>query len=165
MNDNEKGRTMEDMEKAIKNSNVAAFAIMDYWTFDGYIAFREYLDKYKINLSKAVFPGMELRIEAPVNYRLNIQVILSDKLSKQTLIDFKSKLKVASLSNKVLSDEAIISFAKSLDDSKAKKHGFDSPNNLDDEGICYNWGQRRLRLPRNHSRKLYSLFQKEPHTS
>ena len=100
-------------------------------TFDGYVEFKKYIERKDLKLTKTVFPGMELRVEAPVDYRLNIHVILSDQLSEQQLKDFKAKLKIASI-NRNLSDDALKDFAKSLDDSKAKRHGFESPTTLSD---------------------------------
>jgi hypothetical protein len=112
----------------------AVFCIMDYWTFDWYIELKKYLVKNIGALKKTVFPGMELRVECPVDYRLNIHCILSDELSIQELSDFKSELYIRSI-NKKLSNDALIQFAKSLDDSKAEKHGFTSPNSMIDEKL------------------------------
>ncbi len=72
---------------------------------------------------------MELRIEAPVNYRLNIHVILSDLLTQQQLEDFKSRLIIRSISRSI-SDESIINFARTLDASKAKQNGYGDPKTL-----------------------------------
>ncbi len=72
---------------------------------------------------------MELRVECPVDYRLNIHCILSDQLSKQELIDFKSELYIRSIDKK-LSNDSLIRFAQSLDESKAKKHGYNNPITL-----------------------------------
>ena len=131
MNITEKEHTFSKMLETINNSDVAAFAITDYWTFDGYVEFKEYIKKKNLKLNKTVFPGMELRVEAPVDYRLNIQVILSDELTTQQLKDFKAKLKIGSI-NRSLSNDAIKEFALSLDDSKAKVQGFESPSSLND---------------------------------
>ena len=118
----------------VNKSDVAVFCLMDYWTFDWYLELQEYIAINPDQLKKTVFPGMELRIESPTDYRLNIHVILSDKLSKQELIDFKSELNIRSI-DKRLSDNALIRFAKTLDDSKAGKHGYANPATLDDEKL------------------------------
>ncbi|KND50677.1 MAG: ATPase involved in DNA repair [Parcubacteria bacterium C7867-001] len=127
----EKEQAFQKMLETINNSDVAAFAMTDYWTFDGYLEFKDYIKRKNLKLNKTVFPGMELRVEAPVDYRLNIQVILSDELTAQQLKDFKAKLRIGSL-NRSLSDDAIKEFAQTLDDSKAKTHGFKSPSTLND---------------------------------
>lgn len=131
MNDMEKEQAFQKMLDTINASDVEVFAITDYWTFDGYLEFKKYIKTKKLTLNKRVFPGMELRVEAPVDYRLNIQVLLSDELTEQQLKDFKAKLKIGSIGRN-LSDDALKDFAKSLDDSKAKEHGFASPSTLTD---------------------------------
>ncbi len=127
----EQEQILQKMVDAINSSDVAVFAMTDYWTFDGYLKLKDFVKRNNIKLDKTVFPGMELRVEAPVNYRLNIQVILSDELTQQQLQDFKSKLKIASI-NRNLSDDALKDFARSLDDSKAKVCGFGSVSTLSD---------------------------------
>jgi hypothetical protein len=130
MNATEKEEEIERFIGTINHSDVAVFCIMDYWTFDWYLELQRYLVRNPRSLEKTVFPGMELRIECPVDYRLNIHCILSDTLTEQELIDFKSELYIRSIDKK-LSNESLISFAKSLDASKARKHGYDAPENLD----------------------------------
>lgn len=125
----EKDLSFQELLGAIEKSDVAVFCFMDYWTFDGYIQFVDYLNRKNIKCNKTIFPGMELRVEAPVDYRLNIHVLLSNLLTLQQLEDFKSKLTIRSI-NRRISDESIIEFAKSLDVSKAKHHGYDDPKTL-----------------------------------
>lgn len=134
MNGEEKSESLRSLLKTIDKSDIAVYSFTDYWTFDGYLAFREFLANNDLTCNKTVFPGIELRVEAPVNYRLNIQVICADSLSDQQLSDFKSRLILRNL-NRPLSNEAIIEFAKTLDPSKAKHHGFADPNSLSDEEL------------------------------
>ena len=126
----EKDESFSELFNVIENSDVAVFCFTDYWTFDGYIQFIDYLSRNNISCTKTIFPGIELRVEAPTNYRLNIQVILSNLLSNQQLADFKSKLLIGSIERQI-SDEAIIEFAQTLDASKSKAHGFGDPKKLD----------------------------------
>ena len=130
----EKEIEFQKLYETINSSDIAVFCFMDYWTFEGYIQFKQFLVSKGIELSKTIFPGMELRVEAPVDYRLNIHVILSDSLSTQQLKDFQTKLKIGSLDRQI-SEEAIKEFAVSLDPSKAKHHGFTDPNELDEEQL------------------------------
>ena len=134
MDSQEKKDTFQKLFETLEGSDVAVFSFTDYWTFDGYVQFRKYLRDENLSCSKTVFPGMELRIEAPVDYRLNIQVILSDTLTEQQLEDFKSNLKIRSIDRRI-SDESIIEFARTLDASKARKHGFDDPARLKDNDL------------------------------
>lgn len=114
---------IDEVIDKIENCDIAAFGIMDYWTFDGYWAIKDRLSSSGRQIAKAIFPGMELRIEAPVDFRLNIHVILSDTLTKQELRDFKSALRIGVI-DRPLSNESLISFARTLDASKARVHGF-----------------------------------------
>jgi energy-coupling factor transporter ATP-binding protein EcfA2 len=121
MSAEEKGAAITQIISNINESDVAAYAINDYWTFDGYLALRTaHLAGKTIN--KTVFPAIELRIESASKHRLNIHVILSDKLSVQQLNDFKGQLRLR-LIDRPLSDEALIEYARRLDGAKAKTHG------------------------------------------
>jgi len=105
----------------INESDVAVFAINDYWNFDGYFLLRKAHEEGK-TIHKTVVPAIELRIESASKHRLNIHVILSDKLTVQQLNDFKGQLKLR-LIDRPLSDEAIVEYARKLDGAKAKKNG------------------------------------------
>lgn len=130
----EKISEIKNFIKVLNESDVEVFCLMDYWTFDWYLLLQEYINDNPEELKKTVFPGIELRIECPVDYRLNIHCLLSNNLSKQDILDFKSELYIRSI-NKKLSDDSLKSFALSLDASKAKKHGFDDPNKLSEEEL------------------------------
>jgi hypothetical protein len=93
----ERDKILDQLIDKVVQSDVAVFGIMDYWTFDGYLAIRDRLAARKLTIPKAIFPGMELRIEAPVDFRLNIQVVLSDSLTKQQLQDFKAALRIGAI--------------------------------------------------------------------
>ena len=132
MTDIEKEKEVKNFIKKIEDSDVSVFGIMDYWTFDWYLLLKKYISTNLLSLTKKILPGMELRVECPVDYRLNIQFILSDKLTEQQLIDFKSSLKIRiGKDSKKLSNEALIEFSKTLDKSKAKVHGYEDPDSLD----------------------------------
>jgi hypothetical protein len=128
--DGQRFATMTPPEKAaaitqiianINASDVAAYAINDYWTFDGYLELRRAHEAGEV-IHKTVFPAIELRIESASKHRLNIHVVLSDKLTVQQLSDFKGQLRLR-LTDRPLSDEALIEYARRLDGAKAKKHG------------------------------------------
>src|SRR5205085_203281 len=86
----------------------------------GFIGLRKFLrENQDVKLTKTVFPGMELRVEAPVTFRMNIHVLLTDELSDQELEDFKSKITLAMI-NRPLSDEAIASVPEKLSVDKIK---------------------------------------------
>lgn len=134
MSPEEKESGIKSFIKHVNEGEIAAFCLMDYWNFDWYVVLLNYILKNPDELKKAIFPGMELRIESPTNYRLNIHVMLSNKLSEQELIDFKSELYIRSIDKK-LSDDSLRRFALSLDSSKAQKHGFGTPKDLDESQL------------------------------
>ena len=136
MTPSEKESSFKIFIATVNSSDIQVFAVMDYWSFDWYVELKEYLTTNPDLLKKTIFPGMELRIESPVDYRLNIHVLLSDKLTIQQLKDFKSALKIRiGTAVKNLSNEALIELAKSLDASKAKAHGYGDPDSLDESKL------------------------------
>lgn len=130
----EKKLEIETFITTVNESDVDVFCLMDYWTFDWYLELQDYIKENPNSLKKTVFPGMELRVECPVDYRLNIHCILSDELSKQELIDFKSELYIRSIDKK-LSNDSLKKFAESLDESKARYHAFGDPKTLSEEKL------------------------------
>ena len=127
----ERKTAIESFIKTVNESDVAVFAIQDYWTFDWVTELRKYVEDNPKKLIKTVLPGMELRIECSADFRLNIHVVLSDTVTNQQLSDFKSALKIRiGQDTKNLSNDALIEFAKSLDKSKSKKHGYEDPATL-----------------------------------
>jgi predicted ATPase len=154
MTPEQESAALKAMVEKMAGDDVAAFGIMDYWTFDGYLKLRKYLAAEKPALPCTVFPGMELRIEAPVDFRLNIQVILSDQLSDQQLANFKSALLV---NKQPLSDEALVQFAKTLDESKAKVHGF-TPADLKDTAKLLELGSMTAKVTRESLQEAIALL-------
>lgn len=99
---------IDEMIDAMNKSEPAVFAIMDYWTFDGWFALKNRLkDTDAPTLKKKVFPGIELRLSAPTPKRLNAHVIFSDEISDQHLRDFLSDLKIERIDRSVSKDSLI----------------------------------------------------------
>src|SRR6185369_7628531 len=108
MNAAQKTAAIDNLIKALNDAAPAVFALMDYWTFDGWFALKERLAQTGAPvLTKKVFPGIELRLVSPTSYRLNAHVLFSDAITDQELKDFKSELRVA-LVERPLSDESLI---------------------------------------------------------
>jgi ABC-type lipoprotein export system ATPase subunit len=122
----EKTAAIDQLIKALNDAEPAAFALMDYWTFDGWFALKTRLQEAGAPaLNKKVFPGIELRLVSPTTYRLNAHVIFSDSMTDQELRDFKSELCVA-LVDRPLSDESLVELArKRVGADILKEHGFD----------------------------------------
>ena len=117
-------KLVDEMIAALNAAEPAVFALMDYWTFDGWFALRKRLaDIGAPKLKKMVFPGIELRLAAPMEGRLNAHVLFSNEIEDQVLNDFKSALKVE-IVDRPLSNDALIALARKADEGKLKHHGF-----------------------------------------
>lgn len=85
----------DEMIAALNAAEPAVFALMDYWTFDGWFALKRRLGEAGApKLTKKVFPGIELRLMAPMPARLNAHVLFSDEVADQVLHDFKADLQI-----------------------------------------------------------------------
>jgi len=115
---------VDQMIEALNAAQPAVFALMDYWTFDGWFRLQDRLQEPGAPaLQKLVFPGIELRLTAPADYRLNAHVLFCDKVTRQTLNDFRSALTVE-LMDRPLSEECLIQLARRVGADKLKCHSF-----------------------------------------
>jgi hypothetical protein len=115
---------VDEMIEAMNNADSSVFALMDYWTFDGWFQLKRRLrcaDAPK--LLKKVFPGIELRLSAPMKGRLNAHVIFSDEINDQELHDFKSKLKLE-LVDRPLSPNSLMAYARYVGEDLLKRRGY-----------------------------------------
>jgi len=114
---------VDEMIAALNAAEPAVFALMDYWTFEGWFALKRRLAQHGApKLLKRVFPGIELRLMAPMAGRLNAHVLFSDAIEDQMLRDFKAALHVE-LVNRPLSDDSLIALARMVGEDKLKHHG------------------------------------------
>lgn len=128
---------IDQMIDALNKAEPAVFAIMDYWTFDGWFKLKNRLNEPDApELKKVVFPGIELRLVAPMKGRLNAHVIFSDTIEDQDLQNFKSFLNVAIL-DEPLSDLALKKLARQAGSDKIAKHSLnmDEINGSDEEAL------------------------------
>lgn len=115
---------VDEMINALNEAEPAVFALMDYWTFDGWFALKKRLNEPEApRLKKTVFPGIELRLAAPTACRLNAHVIFHNVIADQVLRDFKSALQVEVI-ERPLSDDSLILLARKVTEGKLKHHGF-----------------------------------------
>lgn len=115
---------VDEMIHALNAAEPAVFAIMDYWTFDGWFALKRRLAQSgSPKLEKTVFPGIELRLVAPMDGRLNAHVLFSNYINDQELDDFRSALNVA-LINRPLSDYSLKSLARHVGEDFLREKGF-----------------------------------------
>ena len=115
---------VDEMIEALNQADPAVFALMDYWTFNGWLALKHRLSQPDApKLHKTVFPGIELRLVAPMEGRLNAHVIFSDKVDNQILEDFKATLRVAII-DRPLSEHSLQALARRVGEDRLKVHGF-----------------------------------------
>lgn len=116
-------KLIDEMIDAMNKAQPAVFAFMDYWTFDGWFALKHRLaDPSAPQLTKKVFPGIELRLSAPTDKRLNAHVIFSDEIPDQHLKDFLSNLKIERTDRSV-SKDALIDLARATAPDMLVKKG------------------------------------------
>lgn len=123
-NSDENRLLIDEMIAAFNAAEPTVFALMDYWTFDGWFALRRRLKEPGApKLTKTIFPGIELRLVAPMPGRLNAHVLFSDAVADQVLHDFKAALLVEVV-GRPLSDASLVLLGRAASDDKLKIHGF-----------------------------------------
>ena len=133
---------IDQMIEAINMARPAVFAIMDYWSFDGWFALKHRLKQEGApQLKKTVFPGIELRLCAPMPGRLNAHVLFSDKISDQQLKNFLGTLKLA-LTDEPLSKEGLQNYARQLGEDKLLRHSFNNKNIAADADLALEAGYK-----------------------
>jgi len=116
---------VDEMIRALNEAAPIAFGLMDYWSFDGWFALKSRQTQHGAPaLEKTVFPGIELRLSAPMEGRLNAHVLFSNEISDQHLRDFLSRLELE-LINQPLSPDALIAYARYVGADKLANHGLD----------------------------------------
>lgn len=114
---------IDSMIAALNAAQPATFALMDYWTFDGWFALKRRLAQPDAPaLTKTVFPGIELRLAAPMQGRLNAHVIFCDRIDDQLLRNFLAELRLE-LVDQPLSDHSIKAYARHVGSDLLAKHG------------------------------------------
>lgn len=114
---------VDEMIKTMNSAEPAVFAIMDYWTFDGWFALKRRLTESDApKLNKKVFPGIELRLCAPSSKRLNAHVIFSDEIQDQHLKDFLGNLKIERI-DRSISNDAFVDLARATAPDMLEKKG------------------------------------------
>jgi len=123
-NSPENTQLVDEMIHALNAAEPAVFAIMDYWTFDGWFALKRRLAQAGApKLEKTVFPGIELRLVAPMDGRLNAHVLFSNDIDDQVLLDFRAALNVA-LIDRPLSDYSLKYLARHVGEDLLRDKGF-----------------------------------------
>jgi ABC-type lipoprotein export system ATPase subunit len=97
LNDNFSGvnDTWKTYCEKIENSDVAVFALTDYFCADNYFTFLEKHKTYFPESKKKFFPNIEFRLEVSVNKKaeeVNIHIIFSNTVTKNKIDEFLLKL-------------------------------------------------------------------------
>lgn len=120
----------------IESTDIDVFAVMDYWTFNGFYALRGYLNRNPDTTKKRIFPGIEIRLEAPTNYKLNTHVIFDDSLSNDSLAHFLAHISIGGRDDRPPSRENFIALGRSYDNGKLRAHGY-APGDRDNDDKMY----------------------------
>ena len=131
--DAERDATCKAIVEKMNALDIDAFCIMDYWLFDGYLAVRDYIQRNPTALKKRLFPGIELRLEAPTDFRLNTHVLFDDAVLPETLQHFLVCLRMGGSPGKPPSRQNFIDLGKSYDSGKLRQHGCAPGDKSDDE--------------------------------
>lgn len=117
-------KLIDEMIKHLNEAEPEVFALMDYFTFEGWFKLKNRLnDEDAPKLNKKVFPGIELRICAP-KIRLNVHAIFSDQVRDQDLRDFLAEQEIEE-SNKKLSNDNLIHFIRNTGKDLLTSHHID----------------------------------------
>ena len=131
---------VDEMIVAMNAAKPAVFALMDYWTFDGWFALKNrLLQDDAPKLEKTVFPGIELRLVAPMEGRLNAHVLFSNENDDQVLRDFQSGLKVA-LIDRPLSNYSLKCIARHVGEDLLRTKGFNKADVDSNEEVALHAG-------------------------
>jgi ABC-type lipoprotein export system ATPase subunit len=114
--------------KAMRDAEPDVIVIMDYWTFDGYLAIKDYVQKNPGALgNKVVMPGIEIRVESShPKQRLNVHFVIDPELKDQCFADLLGSLKISLGSrDRGVSKDCFIEWARGLGTDKLNEHSFD----------------------------------------
>lgn len=133
---------VDEMIHALNSAEPEVFAIMDYWTFDGWFALKHRLAQDDApKLTKTVFPGIELRLVAPMEGRLNAHAIFSNEVDDQVLNDFQAGLKIA-LIDRPLSDYSLRHLARTVGEDHLIRQGYKKEDVDRDDAIAFMAGAK-----------------------
>ena len=158
----EREATCQSIIDKVNSLDIDSFCIMDYWTFDGYLALREYLRKHPDATSKRIFPGIELRLEAPTNHRLNTHVLFDDAVLDETLAHFLVRLCMGNPVGKPPSRQNFIDLGKSYDNGKLKQHGY-TPDERGNDDRMYLLGMQTAVVTRESLERAAELVGEDRH--
>ncbi|MBU3916764.1 ABC transporter, partial [bacterium] len=133
---------VDEMIQTLNTAEPAVFSLMDYWTFDGWFALKHRLSQTDApRLAKTVFPGIELRLVAPMEGRLNAHVLFSNEIDDQVLTDFRSELNIA-LIDRPLSNYSLKCLARYVGSDLLNSKGYQKDAVVGDDAIALEAGSK-----------------------
>lgn len=114
----ERDATCQRMIDRMNALDTVVFCVMDYWTFDGYLGLREYIERNSGVTMKRIFPGIELRMAAETDFRLNTHVLFDDSVLPEALGHFLSHLEMAGPDGRPVSRQNFIDTGRTYDEGK-----------------------------------------------
>lgn len=146
--------------EALAKASPDVFVIMDYWTFDGYLAIADYAQKNPQALAgKTVFPGIELRVESSLDQRLNVHLVLDPGVSSQVFQDVLSTLKVnLKKGDRSLSDDCLIQHAREIGADRLAKGSFDAQKVASDDDYALDVGWRTAMVTQDSLREALKIL-------
>ena len=128
-----KAEALKRIIEKLNSSDAAVFGVMDYWTFDGYLEIRQFAENSPDLLKKRILPGIELRLEAPTDFRLNTHVLFSDAVKSETLTTFLHTLRCGGSINKPPIPATLVEIGRNYGDDKLMALGLKPVDRGDDE--------------------------------
>lgn len=155
----EKDALLKDVVDGINASACVSVAVMDYWTFDGVLALREYLKRPGAPACQAtIFPGIELRMVSPGDFRLNVHAVLNPELSDDKLNAFKAQLKLT-ISGKPLTDGYLIEWAKAhLSEDRLRKLNLTKQSIIDSDATALLAASKSAEVTPESVREAFKVF-------
>lgn len=161
MNTAQRNAACQKIVEKINALDVVAFCIMDYWTFDGFILLREYLNAHPTMPKKRIFPGIELRMAAPTDFRLNTHILISDHVTDDSLRAFVTHLRLASDEDKWPTREHFIQLGREFEPGKLKQIYGWTTDDRGDEDKMLRIGHEKALVTRESVRKAIEVVGKD----
>lgn len=136
MTDAERRTTLTRIIEEWNSTQIGVFAVVDYWTFDGYLALRDLMSGGDApQLQSTLLPGIELRIQSAGERRLNIQVLFHEDTPPHKLDDFLRRLQTEPNGGPPPTWEHARDAARQLSKDQLRAHGV-SPQELVDDSVA-----------------------------
>lgn len=139
------------------------YAVVDYWTFDGYFALKDLIQQERIDFKPLLLPGIELRIHSAGEERLNIQVLFHEDTERHKLTSFIERLRMAPRDGVAPTWENVRDAARRLSPEVIRRHGM-RPESLTDDDSAATLGYMTVTITQDSFIEALQPF-RDPKTS